>query len=222
MPTFLHYAQFLLDGAWMTVKIAVPSAIFAGLLALGAGIARTSTLKAVRIIPTAYIEVFRGTPCYAQLFWVFFVSPFFGVHVEPFVAAVFVFGSNIGSYGSEVVRGAILSVPRGQTEAGIALNFTYWQRFRYIIFPQSLLTMLPPAGSLAIDLVKLTSLASLVTVSDLTYNALVIRQQTGNTVLSILVILIGYFFLTSLCAWGSKSIEHRALSWNSAERGGTA
>jgi len=127
--TLLGYGSFLVDGAWMTIRMVVPSALLACIVALAAGIARTSPLRVVRILPTAYIEIFRGTPCYAQLFWVFFVLPFFGFSIDPITAAVFVFGSNIGSYGSEVVRGAILSVPYGQREAAIALNYlrtTHW------------------------------------------------------------------------------------------------
>jgi polar amino acid transport system permease protein len=219
MHTLLGYGGFLVEGAWMTIRMVVPSALLACFIALTAGIARTSPLLVIRILPTAYIEIFRGTPCYAQLFWVFFVLPFFGFSIDPITAAVFVFGSNIGSYGSEVVRSAILNVPYGQREAAIALNYTRWQRFRCVTLPQALVIMTPPAGNLLIDLVKLTSLASLITVADLTHNALVLRQQTGDTLISLLAILVGYFLLSSFFAWGTRAVERYGFRWHSLSGG---
>lgn len=210
MSQFSDYAWMILDGTWVTVKITVVASVVAVIVALLTGVARTSKFFWVRLGPTLFVELFRGTSCYVQLFWAFFALPFIGISLTPFVASVLVLGANVGSYGSEVVRGAIAGVPRGQTEASVALNFTRLQRFRHVIFPQALVAMLPPAGNLFIDLLKLTPLTSLITMSDLTYNAMAVRQQTGSTFIALATILIGYFLMSSAIAWAIGRIERRA------------
>lgn len=210
MSQFSDYAWMILDGTWVTVKITVVASVVAVIVALLTGVARASKSFWVRLGPTLFVELFRGTSCYVQLFWAFFALPFIGISLTPFVASVLVLGANVGSYGSEVVRGAIAGVPRGQTEASVALNFTKLQRFRHVIFPQALVSMLPPAGNLFIDLLKLTPLTSLITMSDLTYNAMAVRQQTGSTFIALATILVGYFLMSSAIAWAIGRIERRA------------
>lgn len=210
MSQFFDYAWMILDGTWVTVKITVVASVVAVIVALLTGVARSSKFFWVRLSPTLFVELFRGTSCYVQLFWAFFALPFIGISLTPFVASVLVLGANVGSYGSEVVRGAIAGVPRGQTEASVALNFTKFQRFRHVIFPQALVAMLPPAGNLFIDLLKLTPLTSLITISDLTYNAMAVRQQTGSTFIALTTILVGYFLMSSAIAWAIGRIERRA------------
>lgn len=210
MSQFSDYAWMILDGTWVTVKITVVASVVAVIVALLTGVARTSKSFWVRLGPTLFVELFRGTSCYVQLFWAFFALPFIGISLTPFVASVLVLGANVGSYGSEVVRGAIAGVPRGQTEASVALNFTRLQRFRHVVFPQALVAMLPPAGNLFIDLLKLTPLTSLITMSDLTYNAMAVRQQTGSTFIALATILVGYFLMSSAIAWAIGRIERRA------------
>lgn len=210
MSQFSDYAWMILDGTWVTVKITVVASVVAVIVALLTGVARASKSFWVRLGPTLFVELFRGTSCYVQLFWAFFALPFIGISLTPFVASVLVLGANVGSYGSEVVRGAIAGVPRGQTEASVALNFTKFQRFRHVVFPQALVAMLPPAGNLFIDLLKLTPLTSLITMSDLTYNAMAVRQQTGSTFIALATILVGYFLMSSAIAWAVGRIERRA------------
>lgn len=210
MSQFSDYAWMILDGTWVTVKITVVASVVAVIVALLTGVARASRSFWVRLVPTLFVELFRGTSCYVQLFWAFFALPFIGISLTPFVASVLVLGANVGSYGSEVVRGALAGVPRGQTEASVALNFTRLQRFRHVIFPQALVAMLPPAGNLFIDLLKLTPLTSLITMSDLTYNAMAVRQQTGSTFIALATILVGYFLMSSAIAWAIGRLERRA------------
>lgn len=210
MSQFSNYAWMILDGTWVTVKITVVASIVAMIVALVTGVARASRSFWIRLVPTLFVELFRGTSCYVQLFWAFFALPFIGISLSPFVASVLVLGANVGSYGSEVVRGALAGVPRGQTEASVALNFTKLQRFRHVIFPQALVAMLPPAGNLFIDLLKLTPLTSLITMSDLTYNAMAVRQQTGSTFIALTTILVGYFLMSSAIAWAIGRLERRA------------
>ncbi len=135
----------------------------------------------VRGTATTYIEFFRGTSLLVQLFWIFFVLPLFGITLEKFTAGVLSVGLNMGAYGAELVRGGIQSVPRGQYEAAVALNMSPLTRMRRIIFPQALLNMLPAWGNLLIELLKATALVSLISVSDLMFEA---RQINASVLLS--------------------------------------
>ena len=218
MEQLSTFAAMILAGTWVTLKITAVSSALAIAVALVTGTLRTSRRLSVRLVPTLFVELFRGTSCYVQLFWVFFALPVAGISVSPFVTSVLVLGALIGSYGSEVVRGAIVGVPRGQTEACIALNYTTFQRFRRVIFPQALVTMLPPAANLLIDLLKLTPLTSLVTVSELTYNAMSIRQQTGSTSATLGIILVGYFAISSLIVYAFRQLEAAACNRRASER----
>lgn len=197
MAQFEVFLPLLAQGLVTTLQITISSAIVAVIAAVLCGVARYAGWWLIRFIVGLYVELFRGTSCYVQLFWAFFVLPLFGVTLTPFAAAVTVIGLNVGSYGSEVVRGALKAVPRGQWEACLALNYSGWQKYRYVIIPQAMRLALPPMSNLMVDLLKITPMVSLVTISDLTYQAMVVRQQTGNSFATFLAILVVYFVLSS-------------------------
>ena len=183
-----HYLDFLaqygprfIDGTFVTVQQTLLAAFLAVAIALLMGLMKLSKLLLVRSIATTYIEIFRGTSLLIQLFWIFFVLPLFGVTLEKFTAGFIAVGMNLGAYGAEVVRGAIISVPRGQYEVAIALNLSPYKRMTRIILPQALLAMLPPWGNLFIELLKGTALVALISVTDLMFEA---RQINGSTFLS--------------------------------------
>lgn len=183
-----HYLAFLseygprfVEGAIVTAQQTVLAAVLAISIALVMGLMRLSGQFYIRWVATGYIEVFRGTSLLVQLFWIFFVLPLFGITLEKFTAGFIAVGMNLGAYGAEVVRGAILSVPRGQYEAALALNMTPAQRMVRIILPQAFLAMLPPWGNLLIELLKGTALVALISVTDLMFHA---KQINGSTFLS--------------------------------------
>jgi len=177
-----EYGGRLADGAWVTAQQAVLASLLAIAIATVMGLMRLSPFWPVRALSTVYIEVFRGTSLLVQLYWIFFVLPLFGVPLEKFTAGFVAVGMNLGAYGAEVVRGAIQSVPRGQYEAALALNMSPLTRMRRIIFPQAIVLMLPPWGNLLIELLKGTALVSLISVTDLMFEA---KQINGSTFLSI-------------------------------------
>ncbi len=127
---------------------------------------------------TIYIEFFRGTSLLVQLFWAYYVLPFFGISLEAFTAGVAALGLNFGAYGAEIVRAGILAVPKGQWEAAHALNFSPAKRIKRIIIPQIFPIILPPAANLTVELLKATALVALVTVVDLTFEAKQINSIT--------------------------------------------
>ena len=108
-----------------------------------------------------------------------------------------------------MVRSALLSVGRGQHEAALALNYSSYQRFRYVLIPQAIPVMIPTFGNLLIELLKLTAVASLITISDLTFMAQIIRSQTALTLEPFFVILVMYFIISSVLVWFTKVAERK-------------
>ncbi len=195
-PAYAVFLPQLLQGAVLTVEIAVLGCLLAVVAGVLAALARMYGPRPLRWLATTYVEIFRGTSALVQLFWLFFVLPQFGVTLPPFLVAVLALGLNVGAYGSEVVRGAILGVARGQWEATTALNMTRPQALRRIILPQAFVAMIPPWGNLFIELLKATSLVSLITLADLTFKAQTLNQSTFKTVPIFTLVLLMYLALS--------------------------
>ena len=126
------------------------------------------------------------------MFFIYFVLPMWGIYFDALTAGVIAIGCNLGAYGSEVVRGGVLAVGKEQHEASLALNYSPYKRYRHVIIPQAIPVMIPTFGNLQIELLKLTAVASLITISDLTFMAHIIRVQTALTLEPFLVILVIY------------------------------
>jgi polar amino acid transport system permease protein len=203
------YLSLILQGALVTIKLTVLGSALALVMAFVAGLGRVSRFAVLRALATTYIEFFRGTSIFVQLFWVYFVLPFAGFTLTPLQAGVMALGLNVGAYGAEVVRGAILSVPRDQYEACIAVNLTRFQRMRHVILPQALPLMLPTFGNNAIELLKATAVVSLISLSDMTFQAQVVRAQTGSTMVPFLTILVLYFLMSLAISRGIRALEAR-------------
>ena len=131
-----EHGPTLLLGTVTTIKVLVCSTILYVIISMIFGLMRLSKNPAIQGIATVYIEFFRGTSLLVQLFWVYYVLPFFGLSSEAFVAGVVALGMNFGAYGAEIVRAGILAVPKGQWEAAHALNFSPTKRIKRIIIPQ--------------------------------------------------------------------------------------
>ncbi|MDQ7260855.1 ectoine/hydroxyectoine ABC transporter permease subunit EhuC [Paracoccus sp. PS-1] len=209
MGDWAGYLTLILMGAWVTVKLTLMGSALALVVAFIAGLGRISRHAPVRWLATAYIEFFRGTSIFVQLFWIYFVLPMTGMQLTPMQAGVMALGLNVGAYGAEVVRGAILAVPRDQHEACVAVNLTRFQRMRHVILPQALPLMLPTFGNNAIELLKATSVVSLISLSDMTFQAQVVRSQTGSTLMPFVTILLLYFAMSSALSFGMRRLERR-------------
>jgi polar amino acid transport system permease protein len=209
MSEVITYAPLLLQGLLVTLLVTVLSAILAVVTAFVAGLARLSAHRWLRWPAGAFVEVFRGTSLLVQMFWFFFALPFFGIQLAPLAAAVLALGLNEGAYAAEIVRGAISSRAKGQTEACVALGMGRGLRMRRVLIPQAVPAMLPPFGNVLVDLLKNTSLVSLVTVADLTFRAQMVRSATGKTAAVFLTILVLYFVLALLLSLLMKWLERR-------------
>ncbi|HBD90815.1 MAG: ectoine/hydroxyectoine ABC transporter permease subunit EhuC [Rhodobacteraceae bacterium GWE1_64_9] len=209
MADWSGYMTLILQGALVTAQLTVMGAALALVMAFVAGLGRLSRFAALRALAVVYIEFFRGTSIFVQLFWVYFVLPFAGITLDPLAAGVMALGLNVGAYGAEVVRGAVLSVPRDQYEACIAVNLTRMQRMRHVILPQALPLMLPTFGNNAIELLKATAVVSLISLTDMTFQAQVVRAQTGSTLIPFAMILGLYFLMSLAISGGMRWLERR-------------
>jgi polar amino acid transport system permease protein len=202
--------EFLLPGLGTTVLLFLGGAVVAAIAAFAAGLARLSRDPLLRGAASVYVEGFRGTSLLVQLFWFAFALPLLGVRLPNALIAVVIPGLNIGAYGAEVVRGAILAVPATQAQAAVALNLTPAQRMRRVILPQALVGMLPTFGNLLIELLKSTALVSTIFVVDLTRRAMFWRDHTGRLLPALSTILVLYFLLSSVLVFLTRRLERRA------------
>lgn len=201
-----QYGDRIASGTLITMALTVLSALLAVAIAVAAGLMRMAPNMAVRGLATVYIEIFRGTSLLVQLYWIFFVLPLFGITLEKFTAGFVAVGMNLGAYGAELVRGAILSVPKGQWEAALALNMSPAKRMIRVILPQAVLIMLPSWGNLLIELLKGTALVALISVADLMFQ---VKQINGTTFLSaetfgtalIIYYVLARFMITPFMRW---------------------
>lgn len=200
----------LLRGLWITVQITLGAALLSVTLALPMALAKLYGPWPVRWLANTYVEVFRGTSALVQLFWLFFVLPHFGLTLDAYTVGILALGLNIGAYGAEVVRGAILSVPRGQWEAATALNLSRGATLRRIILPQAFPIMIPPWGNLFIELLKGTALVSLITLADLSFKAQQLNQTTLRTVEIFSLTLLLYLAVALLITAAMRWLEKRA------------
>ncbi|MCZ4079550.1 ABC transporter substrate-binding protein/permease [Rhodococcus sp. H36-A4] len=167
--------DLILDNLWpmlkatltMTIPLTAISFVIGLVIALAVALARISSRKALSAAARFYVSIVRGTPLLLQLFIVFYALPQFGVVIDPFPAAVVAFSLNVGGYAAEVIRAAILSVPKGQWEASQTIGMGYRTTLQRIILPQALRTAVPPLSNTLISLVKDTSLASTILVTEL-------------------------------------------------------
>ena len=150
-----------------TIPLAIASFVIGLAIALVVALMRLSRRGPVSAAARAYISVIRGTPLLVQLFVIFYGLPSAGVTLSPWPSAIIAFSLNVGGYAAEVIRAAILSVPKGQWEAAHTIGMSHRQALRRVILPQAARVSVPPLSNTFISLVKDTSLASLILVPEL-------------------------------------------------------
>ena len=203
----------LLAGAAVTARIAAVSALIAFVIAVPLGLGRSSARAWVRVAAGAYIEFFRGTSLVVQLFWLYFVLPQLGLRLDAITAAIIGISLNYGAYGAEVVRGAIASVAAGQVLAAQSLGLSKGMVMRHVIMPQAMTVFVRPWGNLMIQLLKATSLVSLITIADLTYRAYQLHQLTLKTLPIFGTVLAMYFVMAQAIALATALADRRFGQW---------
>ncbi len=159
--------KILLPGLTMTIPLTLISFSLALIIAIFTALIQYSNVPVLRKIARFYIWVARGTPILVQLYVVFYGLPKLGIMIDPFPAAVIVFSLNEGAYSAETMRAALESIPVGQIEAGYCVGMNYFQVMTRIVLPQAFRTAFPPLSNSLIAMVKETSLAANITVTDM-------------------------------------------------------
>ncbi|MCI8978491.1 MAG: amino acid ABC transporter permease [Lachnospiraceae bacterium] len=202
--------KILLPGLTMTIPLTVIAFSLALVIAVAMAMIQFANVKVLKQLARFYIWIFRGTPLLVQLFVVFYGLPNVGILIEPFPAAVLVFSLNEGAYCAESIRAALEAVPAGQMEAGYCAGMSYMQIMRRIVLPQAMRTAFPPLSNSLIAMVKDTSLAANITVTEMfmvtqrivarTYEPLVLYIEVG------LIYLLFSTVLTGLQRAGEKRL----------------
>lgn len=200
----------LLLGLKITALITAVSTVGGAILAFASGIGSIARFAPWRWLAQFYVQIFRGTSLLVQLFWLYFALPvLLGIQISPITAGILGLSLNIGAYGAEVVRGALLSVDQGQHEAALTLNFTSGQKLRRILLPQAIIEMMPPFGNLVIQNLKDSSLVSLISLSDLAFQADQLRNQgyDSNTLPILTCTLLLYFAMALVLTFFMRLLE---------------
>jgi polar amino acid transport system permease protein len=216
-PSTVETARFiarqLASGALVTLEITFFAQLVVLVMSFVIALMRLSPWRLLRWVATVYVEILRGISALVLLFYLFFILPLFGISLSPMVTAVIGLGLTFSAYGAEIVRSALVNVSRGQRDAIRALDFDSITALRRIVLPQALPFMLPPLGNQLVELLKTTSLVSLITLSDLTFSGGQLITTLGQQTLIWSIVLLCYFAMAWPLGWLVKRYEKRVTRW---------
>ena len=194
----------LLQGLWMTILLslaALPVGIALGLLV---GVVFSFNIRWLNRILIVYIDLFRSFPIIVLLVLIFYGLPFLGLTLNAFVAVIVALGLNNSGYYGEIFRAGIQAVPKGQREAARALGLGPWQEVGFVVLPQAVRKVLAPLASNSLELIKGTSVASLVALPDLLRSARVAQEQSYNPTPLMAAAVIFFLALWPLARWVAR------------------
>ena len=205
--------KYILDGLGVTLQVTFFAVLMGIVLGLLIAIIRsthdkTGKLKVLNAICQLYLTIIRGTPVVVQLLIIYFVI-FGSVDISKVVVAVLAFGINSGAYVAEIFRSGIMSIDKGQFEAGRSLGFNYAQTMIYIIMPQAFKNVLPALGNEFIVLLKETSVSGYIALQDLTKGGDIIRSRTYNAFMPLLAVAVIYLVLVMIFTKLVNVLERR-------------
>lgn len=216
MQFFEDARQFmptLLEGAYITIQVAFLSLLLSTVLGLALALMRTSSSPVLYVPAVTIITGLRGVPIIVQLMYIYFVLPEMGIDLTAFNAGVIGLGVAYSAYHAENIRAAILAIDRGQHEAALSIGMSKAQMMRRVVLPQAIRIFLPPYGNLAIMMLKDSSLASTITVAEVTRAGQLLASSTfkNMTVFTLvgLVYLVMSLPLTALNAWLERQFAVR-------------
>jgi cystine transport system permease protein len=199
----------LQGGLTGTIPLALASFAIGLVLALLVALLRLSPNPVLSWIGRAYVSVIRGTPLLVQLFVIFYGMPSVGILLDPWPSAIIAFSLNVGGYAAEVVRAAILSVPKGQWEAGWTVGMSPVRSLQRIILPQAARVSVPPLSNTFISLVKDTSLASLILVTEMFRKAQEIAAFSNEFLTIYVEAAFIYWLFCTVLSSGQNALEKR-------------
>jgi cystine transport system permease protein len=199
----------LAQGLAITLFLGFVSFGIGAALGLGLALMRLSSSRPVRMVAVAYVSVFRGTPMLVQILLIYFGLPQLGLTLEPIPSALLALSLNAGSYLSENFRSGIVGVDKGQREAASAIGMSYLQSLRRIVLPQAVRIATPAIGNRFIALMKDTSLASVVTVVELTRVAERVGSASFRYIEMYILVALIYWLVNNVLSLGQEALERR-------------
>lgn len=203
------FMKILLPGLTATIPLTVISFSIAMVIAVIMALIQFAGIKILKEIARFYIWVIRGTPLLVQLYVIFFGLPSLGIVLDPFPSAIIVFSVNEGAYGAEIIRAALESVPKGQLEAGYCVGMSYLQTMRRIILPQALRTAFPSLSNSLIAMVKDTSLAANITVTEMFMATQRIVARTYEPLALYIEVGVIYLIFSTVLTWLQRAGEKK-------------
>lgn len=210
---FQTYWPLLLQGTWLTIRIVFAS--FAIGYVLGIAVALISLIPnpVARCFAAAYTLVLRSIPFIITLFLVYYGLPFFGFRLPAYIAGTAALSLFVSAYYCEIIRAAIVALPRGQFESGRVLGMSPLQTMRHVIAPQVVPAVIPPSTNMTLTMTKESAVLSSITVGELTYQSLIIQGNTFAPFEAFGASAAIYWLLTALMASGAKRMEKRWGQW---------
>ncbi|WP_125099486.1 amino acid ABC transporter permease [Leucobacter chromiireducens] len=206
----IDFLPALARGLWITLLVAVVGLAIGFALGALSGLGRLNRIRPIAWLSIAYIELFRGTPVLVQAIWIYFALPLLtGYTLPSLVAGIIVIGLNSGAYIGEIVRGAVQSIDRGQTEAGRSLGMSSVAAAVHVVWPQAFRRMIPPLGNQFIISIKDTSLLSVILVPELIFQGRLIAASHFNAVEIYTTVAAFYLVITLTLSRVLTLIERR-------------
>jgi polar amino acid transport system permease protein len=216
VQTVIDNFDLLMKGLRVTVELSVVIILMGSVIGLFGGVGLLYGPLPVRVLLRVYSDVVRGTPLLVQIFLIYYGPSAFDIQVNGYRAATVALGLFAGAHISEIVRGAVGAVPRGQTDAAKSIGLTFWPRLRFVVLPQALPAILPPWVNTAVEMVKGTSLVVLVSVSDLLFAARKIAERTGDPmpiyIAAALIYFVVNFGISRFGLWLERRFRFVAVS----------
>ncbi len=205
----VDFMPSLLQGTVITIELTILSLILSLILGLIVALGRLSKNKVINRICSIYISIVRGTPLLVQMMYVYFVFPSFGITLTAFQSAIIALSFNEGGYLAETFRAGIKAVPTGQMEAAKAVGMDYSKAMQRIILPQAFSNVLPAIGNSAIILIKNSSLAAVITVTEVMHQGNLLAASTYQNMLIFTLVAIIYWILHYPLAIAVNYLEKR-------------
>ncbi|KQP39962.1 amino acid ABC transporter permease [Pseudorhodoferax sp. Leaf274] len=203
----------LLKGTWITVQLSLTATVLGLVVAVLCAWGKTGGPAWLRWLIQAYIELIRNTPFLVQLFFFFFALPVFGLRWSPYQAALTAMVVNLGAYATEIIRAGIESIPKGQIEAGRALNLKAWEIFRFVVLKPALKAIYPALTSQFILLMLTSAVVSVISADDLTSVAATLQSQTFRSFEIYIVVTLIYLGLALTFAGLFKLVHRQFLNY---------
>lgn len=207
------FPKIFVSGIMMTIPLALISFLFAMVLAVICALIQYAKIPIARKIVQLYIWIFRGTPMLVQLFIMYFGMQSIGIRISAIAAAIIVFSLNTGAYCAETIRGSIESVPKGQMEAGYCVGLSYVQIMIHIVLPQAFRSAFPSLFNNLISLVKDTSLAANITVTEMFMQTERIAGRTYQFMQLYIEVALVYLIFCTVLTWIQSWCEKKLSYW---------